>query len=652
MDDLPNLQELKKEESIFDSLQKNALETIRELSGQLWTDHAPHDPGITTLDILNYALSELDYQMSFPLEQYLTGSDNRFNPEDYGLFSPERVSGMAPVTPKDYRDHFLDQLDNTDFLVNLSDIQIHPYRSNDQICHGWFDIFIELSSFISEDQHKQEEKKIKEKIEELYHANRNLGEALHAIHFVRRKPLLLIGNIDIDGSISPEKTLIAIYTEAIQLFAPGSHYTGSALPIYKLFKGIKQIQGVLSIHSLEFQGFEEGEYAYTLALSSPEQIKIRLYQNQQAVEINATKVLNRLHSRNNINHAIREQKKQAKSILMDSRHIHLNDYSVTNDFPICYKDSFTDSFKAYLSIFDHLFSEGHKEMNHLKDWMALNMGTPGSASMEQNKDLLLDTLDKIYGENSNQPFLRYSHKEINRQRRVRFLRQLPELIRDRYLGCNLFDADSLSGLERYLYSILGWEDAKEQIFILENILLHSPKATDHPVPSREFTLTAILSQTERTRQRPDFQLRLEEFLREKIPAHLRFTVHWLPPKELALFVKDYKAWRKAWADNDDKEIGRTGEVLKNNLFSLEDLPAILSPPVLLRLPDFPLKFQYQKRPPGALPTVHLLHTNAFPMSQADTTPPDHPHAYADKSSLSVLSHLNKSVRHHLAHISG
>lgn len=36
MDDLPNLQELKTEESIFDNLQKNALETIRELSGQLW----------------------------------------------------------------------------------------------------------------------------------------------------------------------------------------------------------------------------------------------------------------------------------------------------------------------------------------------------------------------------------------------------------------------------------------------------------------------------------------------------------------------------------------------------------------------------------------------------------------------------------------
>ena len=72
MDDLPNLQELKTEESIFDNLQKNALETIRELSGQLWTDHAPHDPGITTLDILNYALSELDYQMRMVRPIYRT----------------------------------------------------------------------------------------------------------------------------------------------------------------------------------------------------------------------------------------------------------------------------------------------------------------------------------------------------------------------------------------------------------------------------------------------------------------------------------------------------------------------------------------------------------------------------------------------------
>lgn len=134
----------------------------------------PHTTRESRLDILNYALSELDYQMSFLLEQYLTGSDNRFNPEDYGLFGPERFPGWPCDTRQRLPRPFLDQLDNTDFLVNLSDIQIHPYRSNDQICHGWFDIFIELRPYLRS-QHKQEEKKIRKRLRN-YITQMNLGE--------------------------------------------------------------------------------------------------------------------------------------------------------------------------------------------------------------------------------------------------------------------------------------------------------------------------------------------------------------------------------------------------------------------------------------------------------------------------------------------
>lgn len=561
MNDQPDLQALKEEEPLYDILQENALDIIRELSGQLWTDHAPHDPGITTLDILNYALSELDYQLKFPMEQYMTGPDNHFDPEIYGLFAPQRVFRMNPVTPKDYRDKLLDLLDN------LSDIQIHPYITDDDTSLGWFDIFVELSSFITDEQRKQEEEFAGEEVEALFHANRNLGESLHAIHFVRRKPLLLVGDIDIDGSISPEKTLISIYTEAVKLFAPGSHYSGSALPVYKLFKEIKGIQGVQSIHSLEFEGFEDGECAYTLALSSPEQVKVRLFQNQRAVEVDTAKVLIRLHSRNNINHAIRDPQKQAESVIRDSRHIHLNDYSVSNDFPICYKDSFTDSFKAYLSLFDHLFSEGHMEINHLKDWMALNTATPSTSAMRRNKDLLLDTLDKIHGENSNLPFLRLADADANRRRRIRFLRQLPELTRDRYTGMNLFDESSISGLERYLYSILGWEQAEGQVYIIENLLLYSAEATENPAFPRDFHLTVILSLTDKACSRPDFRLRLEEFLREKIPAHLQFTLHWLSQEEMSLFQGNYRAWRKAWADKDSGAVRRTAINLMDYLIS-------------------------------------------------------------------------------------
>ena len=42
-----------------------------------WTDHNVHDPGITTLEMLGYALTDLGYRASFPIQDLLAGeSDN------------------------------------------------------------------------------------------------------------------------------------------------------------------------------------------------------------------------------------------------------------------------------------------------------------------------------------------------------------------------------------------------------------------------------------------------------------------------------------------------------------------------------------------------------------------------------------------------
>ena len=62
----------KQEEELYNILQENALKIVQQLSGQIWTDYNEHDPGVTILDLLNYVLWELDYQLSFNLEDYLT----------------------------------------------------------------------------------------------------------------------------------------------------------------------------------------------------------------------------------------------------------------------------------------------------------------------------------------------------------------------------------------------------------------------------------------------------------------------------------------------------------------------------------------------------------------------------------------------------
>jgi hypothetical protein len=49
------------------------LEHLRRLAGRTWTDHNLHDPGITMLELLAYALTELSYRAQFPVADLVAG---------------------------------------------------------------------------------------------------------------------------------------------------------------------------------------------------------------------------------------------------------------------------------------------------------------------------------------------------------------------------------------------------------------------------------------------------------------------------------------------------------------------------------------------------------------------------------------------------
>jgi len=85
-------------------LREKGMEYIRELSGQIWTDHNLHDPGVTTLEVLCYALTDLGYRTGFDLQDLLTRPDGQFDPTGTsGLFPAHEVLPTAPLTIHDYR---------------------------------------------------------------------------------------------------------------------------------------------------------------------------------------------------------------------------------------------------------------------------------------------------------------------------------------------------------------------------------------------------------------------------------------------------------------------------------------------------------------------------------------------------------------------
>ena len=113
----------------FATLQQAGLKGVQELAGNHWTDYNAHDPGVTILDQLCYALTDLAHRSALPHEDYLASADGAIDLERLGLHRPQDILPSEPVTEDDWRRLLYDrvpQLDDVWFQQHdgLVDIQL------------------------------------------------------------------------------------------------------------------------------------------------------------------------------------------------------------------------------------------------------------------------------------------------------------------------------------------------------------------------------------------------------------------------------------------------------------------------------------------------------------------------------------------------
>ena len=88
----------------YAALRELGMARIRALSGSLWTDHNSHDPGITILEALAYAITDLGYRANFSTSDLLTRPDGLIGPAaETGLFPAHEALTCAPITIADHR---------------------------------------------------------------------------------------------------------------------------------------------------------------------------------------------------------------------------------------------------------------------------------------------------------------------------------------------------------------------------------------------------------------------------------------------------------------------------------------------------------------------------------------------------------------------
>ena len=91
----------------FKMLKDEGLAFIQKYIGNQWTNFNPSDPGVTILDQVCYALTELGYCNDFPVEDILTLPNGQLQLNNQ-FYLPQNILTTSPVTAQDYIKYIVD----------------------------------------------------------------------------------------------------------------------------------------------------------------------------------------------------------------------------------------------------------------------------------------------------------------------------------------------------------------------------------------------------------------------------------------------------------------------------------------------------------------------------------------------------------------
>lgn len=589
MEEHVTIQRKREGQDLYTQLQEKALAKVQELAGELWTDYNEHDPGVTVLDVLNYALLETDYRLGFDLQDYLTAEGQCFSPGEHALFPPSEVFPVNPVTVTDYRKLFIAGIEG------LSDVQVVVHHES-----GIYDFVLDVGPEV----HVERKHEIMKEVYRLFHAHRNLCENVGEVSFLTYEPLQLYAEIEIDETEDASYMMARLYFEVREFFGGGVRFcqvdelldkgmtideilegpvqrrmvidessmcTGRIVyDILDLYQRIKAMPGIHRVTSLYFM--EDGRMlkefihrksplqAYSVSPFSGAEEGVVLKKNGKCATVQPEVVQRVIASMRAATYGTQNQT-MYKAILDDSpegtyRNIFTH-CSVRQDLPEIYGAVEQGSFKEYLALFDGQFISVLNELESLPFWMR-----PDETDLNDKKEAWMDILDRLYGEDSNPTFLRkYETDEERRKRRINFLSFLPEWGRDRNRAFNLqkFSPENRSGLEKYIDCLLHLERYEAEIFVVEHPLLKS--RLEKRADSSPFRISVVWTAGERWIRDEEFRHNCEQLVLSRIPAHIQVCIYWLEKEKAVDFRTDFRLWKYALSTSRDWKI----EILTDKL---------------------------------------------------------------------------------------
>ena len=221
----------------FAKLREEAIELVQKLSGEIWTDFNVHDPGITILEQIVFALTELGYRTGFDVQDYLTSADGHIDYESQAMYERSLVQQSFPVTLEEYSSFFASQI-----YLEFSGNHSPNYPENVRFSvgeNGYYKVEISMVGSPSDSMGES----VLEMFWNLWREWRCMGDHVSEIHikWVEKCFMSLITGPKKESALFPNGTRrdVTLFSPIIELF-PAIYREGeSAEPLKKYLAPIE-----------------------------------------------------------------------------------------------------------------------------------------------------------------------------------------------------------------------------------------------------------------------------------------------------------------------------------------------------------------------------------------------------------------------------
>ncbi len=209
----------------FTLLREEGIEHIQSMSGRIWTDYNAHDPGITILEHLCYAITDLSYRLSFDMQDLLAHPpQSRERIKQF--FTANEILTTHPVTINDYRKLIID-------IEGVKNCWLEPL---DDPITGLYRVLIEKEADIDDER-------VLDKVRRKLHSHRNLCEDFVEIKILPFEEISVYAELEIEDDADVNELTAKIYFELDSFIAPSIRkYSLKELidkgePIDEIFEG-------------------------------------------------------------------------------------------------------------------------------------------------------------------------------------------------------------------------------------------------------------------------------------------------------------------------------------------------------------------------------------------------------------------------------